>query len=90
MIYKNDEGKTITSHPYVPIQVSSIENGMNANSKPLVDTGADRGVISHNLVKKLNMEISPTNIRAKDASGRLLPLLGDVTLQFSCDCCHHK
>ena len=32
LIYKNDEGQLSTACPYVPIQISSQDNGMSMNS----------------------------------------------------------
>ena len=51
LIYQNDKGQMTTACPYVPIQVSSQENGMSINSQSLVDTGADRAVVSSDIVK---------------------------------------
>ena len=86
MVYKQSNGEIDVNKPYVPIQISSIENGMKVNSSSLVDTGADKLVVSHELVKKLNMKVKPTSTRAKDAGSCLLLILGDVTLNFSCHC----
>jgi hypothetical protein len=41
-------------------------------------------------VKKLNIKIKPTNTQARDAGGRMLPILGEVRLNFSCTCQTHK
>ena len=90
MVYKQSNGEIDVNKPYVPIQISSIENGMKVNSSSLVDTGADKLVVSHELVKKLNMKVKPTSTRAKDAGGHLLPILGEVTLNFNCYCLCHK
>ena len=90
LIYKNYEGQMTSSRPYVPIQVSSQENGMSLNSKSLEDTGANRAVVSSDLVKKLNMKIHPTRVQARDTGNWALPILGEVTLNFSCHCQTHK
>ena len=63
---------------------------MHVNSNHLVDTRTDKSVVSHNLVKKLNMKVKHTSTQAKDAGGCLLPIIGEVILIFSCHYRRHK
>ena len=63
---------------------------MAVNSSSLVYTGADKAVVSHETVRKLNMKVKPTQTRAKDGGGRLLLILGKVTIHFRCTCLKHK
>ena len=63
---------------------------MAIDTKSLIDTGADKAVISQESVRKLNIKIKPTKNRARDAGGRILPIMGEVTLNFSCTCRTHK
>ena len=51
LTYKNYEGQLSNAHPYVPIQISSQDNSMSINSKSLVDTGADKAVVSNDIIK---------------------------------------
>ena len=88
--YLHNDGEIGTKRPYVPVKISCKANGMNINTKSLIDTGADKAVISSETVRKLNMRIGPTRTRARDAGGRPLPILGEVTLDFSCTCKRHK
>merc|ERR1712059_30169 len=88
--YRHNDGEIGSKRPYLPVKISCKENGMSIDTKSLIDTGADKAVVSHETVRKLNMKVKPTNTKARDAGGRALPILGEVTLDFSCTCRTHK
>ena len=52
--------------------------------------GADRPVISGEVVKKLNLMLRPMKVRARDVDDRPLILMGEVDLVFSCHCSTHR
>ena len=88
--YMTKDGEVYNKRPYVPVKISCIENGMAIDTSSLIDTGADKAVVSLETVRKLNIKMRPTKTQARDAGGRMLPILGEVTLNFSCTCKTHK
>ena len=72
--YMTKEGEVYSKRPYSPVKISCIENGMAVDTKSLIDSGADKAVVSLETVRKLNIQIRPTKTRARDAGGSNIKL----------------